>query len=146
MNNQTDNTQNTAEEFRQAVKRLGDGAAYVAREVPWVAIAKGTGKLAINILRYSMGLSIYGFIIWPYRFLVAPTCAVAAGLCREEPPRVIIVDDGVSDRNHWNDSYESSYRSTHAWESEEQSVNGNIYASVGEGSFHISDHDRLDTI
>lgn len=79
MNNQTDNTQNTAEEFRQAVKRLGDGAAYVAREVPWVAIAKGTGKLAINILRYSMGLSIYGFIIWPYRFLVAPTCAVAAG-------------------------------------------------------------------
>lgn len=87
MNTQTDNTQNTAEEFRQAAKRLGDGVAMVAKTVPWATIAKGTGKLlintgklAINILRYTMGLSIYGFIIWPYRFLVAPTCAVAAGV------------------------------------------------------------------
>jgi hypothetical protein len=80
MSIQTDNTKNTAEELRQAAKRLGDGAAYVAREVPWIAIAKGTGTLAINILRYSMGIAIYGLIIWPYRLLVAPTCAVAAGM------------------------------------------------------------------
>lgn len=99
MNTQTDNTQNTAEEFRQAAKRLGDGVAMVAKTVPWATIGKGTGKLlintgklAINILRYTMGLSIYGFIIWPYRFLVAPTCAVAAGMAATQPE-----DDGDVD-------------------------------------------------
>lgn len=85
MNNRTDNTQNTAEEFRQAAKRLGDGAAHVANEIPWGPIIKGTGKLAINILRYSMGIAIYGLIIWPYRLLVAPTCAVAAGMAATQP-------------------------------------------------------------
>lgn len=84
MNTQTDNTQNTAEELRQAAKRLGDGAAYVVREVPWAALVKGTFKLAINILRYSMGIAIYGLIIWPYRLLVAPTCAVAAGMAEAQ--------------------------------------------------------------
>jgi hypothetical protein len=84
MNTRTDNTQNTVEEFRQAAKRLGDGAAYVAREVPWAALVKGTFKLAINILRYSMGIAIYGLIIWPYRLLVAPTCAVAAGMAEAQ--------------------------------------------------------------
>ena len=85
MNTRTDNTQNTTEEFRQAAKRLGDGAAYAAKSVPWITIAKGTGKLAINILRYSMGIAIYGLIIWPYRLLVAPACAVAAGMAATQP-------------------------------------------------------------
>jgi hypothetical protein len=85
MNAQTNNTQNTADEFRQAAKRLRDGAAYVAREVPWAALVKGTFKLAINVLRYSMGIAIYGLVIWPYRLLVAPTCAVAAGMAATQP-------------------------------------------------------------
>ena len=76
MNTRTDNTQDTAKEFRQAAKRLGDGAAHIANAIPWVPILKGTGKLAINIVRYSMGIAIYGLVIWPYR-LLAP---VAAGI------------------------------------------------------------------
>lgn len=92
MNTRTDNTQNTTEEFRQAAKRLGDGAAYAAKSVPWIAIAKGTGGLAINILRYSMGIAIYGLVIWPYRLLVAPACAVAAGMAASQPE-----DDGDVD-------------------------------------------------
>ena len=100
MNTQTDNTQNTAEEFRQAAKRLGRGAIYLAKAIPLGATAKRldrgatvmivviflAGKLAINILRYSMGIAIYGLIIWPYRLLVAPTCAVAAGIASAAPP------------------------------------------------------------
>lgn len=85
MNTRTDNTQDTAKEFRQAAKRLRDGAACVAREVPLAALVKGTFKLAINILRYSMGIAIYGLIIWPYRLLVAPTCAVASGMSATQP-------------------------------------------------------------
>lgn len=168
MNTRTDNTQNTADEFRQAAKRLGDGVAYVAREVPWAALVKGTFKLAINILRYSMGIAIYGLIIWPYRLLVAPTCAVAAGLNRDEPIRVVVVnpndqnhrhhhadsadsyDQRFSDHNDWDDSYKSSYRSPHNFTEEldeySDSVNGNIHVSIGEGNFYISDHERLDTI
>jgi hypothetical protein len=125
MNTRTDNTQNTAEELRQAARRLGDGAAYVAREIPWAALVKGTFKLAINILRYSMGIAIYGLIIWPYRLLAAPTCAFAAALSREEPLRVGVVDPKDQDHHggdeqsffdgDWNDSYESSYKSTHAF-------------------------------
>ncbi|MCR6651414.1 MAG: hypothetical protein NVV73_07935 [Cellvibrionaceae bacterium] len=60
------------------VKRLDRGAT-VMIVVIFLAI-KWTGKLAINIVRYSMGIAIFGLIIWPYRLLVAPTCAVAAGI------------------------------------------------------------------
>lgn len=85
MNTRTHNAQDTVKEFRQAAERLWGCAAYVTKTVPWGRILKGTGKLAINILRYSMGIAIYGLVIWPYRLLVAPTCAVAAGAAATQP-------------------------------------------------------------
>lgn len=106
------------------------GAAFVVRAVPWLAIAKGTGKLAINIVRYSMGIAIYGLVIWPYRLLVGPSGEVAVGPSQEQQLGVVIADDDYSDGS----------------DEHSDSVNGNIYVSVGEGSFHATDHDRLDTV
>jgi hypothetical protein len=99
MNTRTDNTQNTVEELRQAARRLGDGAAYVAREVPWATLLKGTFTLAINILRYSMGIAIYGLIIWPYRIL-AP---VGAGIVGAAPGGLDDADE------HEKDAYAGPY-------------------------------------
>jgi hypothetical protein len=106
MNTHTEHTQNSAEELRQAARRLGDGAAYVAKTIPWVAIAKGTGKLAINILRYSMGIAIYGLVILPYRLF-----AGFVGTGAPEADQYREADSGV-----WEDDpYEGSYRTTHAF-------------------------------
>lgn len=95
MNTRTDNTENIAEEFRQAARRLGRGAIYLAKAIPLGTTVKRldrgatvmivviflAGKLAINILRYSIGIAIYGLIIWPYRILAPLTAVltVAAG-------------------------------------------------------------------
>jgi hypothetical protein len=60
----TGDTQNTTEEFRQAAKRLREGAANVAKAVPGFPILEDTGELAINILRYSRGIAIYSLVSW----------------------------------------------------------------------------------